>query len=269
MDAVYLGDKRVLVKTKWNGRFILSTEDFSLTPNLLCDGFIEPELTNYIIQTVRPGHVVFDVGANIGYFTVLMQRLVGRQGKVIAYEANPFVFDLLMQNAQINFCDEVGRSVHLLNKAVYSRATNLTLFATRRFQGNSSLKPHPQAYFDAFSGDSTQPVSVSAEPLDMYYGTYDHIHLLKLDVEGAEYEAFLGMERLLRNGIIDTLVFEVNQTMLGDDMPRLMDLLQTYEQARPRYQLALIHQSGELVPVTAEQIRHQEFLSSVVMKRVS
>src|SRR5207244_3754027 len=62
----------------------------------------EPLETKVVQNEVRRGSVVLDIGAHIGYYTLLMARLVGPQGRVFAFEPNPANYDLLRRNIQIN-----------------------------------------------------------------------------------------------------------------------------------------------------------------------
>ena len=63
--------------------------DLSITPYLIPSGVFEAPLTNFFLKRVKPGDVVFDIGANSGYNTTMLRRLVGPHGKVVAYEPDP------------------------------------------------------------------------------------------------------------------------------------------------------------------------------------
>ncbi len=62
----------------------------------------EPNLTYYILSRVRSGDHVVDVGANVGYMTLLLSSIVGEIGKVVAIEASPSTFSLLSRNLELN-----------------------------------------------------------------------------------------------------------------------------------------------------------------------
>lgn len=82
---------------------MVSSGDLSLMPDLIQTGVIEPSLTNFLINSVKVSSTVIDVGANIGYFTVLLGYLVGPSGKVISYEANPTIFSLLQDKSPCGY----------------------------------------------------------------------------------------------------------------------------------------------------------------------
>ncbi|MDP7018697.1 MAG: FkbM family methyltransferase [Pirellulaceae bacterium] len=70
-------------------------------------GTYEPETTQHILDCVKPGDVVFDVGANLGYLTLLFSKLVGDQGRVIAFEPAPHVARCLEEHVRCNRCTNV------------------------------------------------------------------------------------------------------------------------------------------------------------------
>jgi hypothetical protein len=87
--ATYVGNDRLLVSTNWGGKLVMSASDLSLTPEVVHDGNYDEPFTRFLMRTLGPGDVVFDIGANVGLFTLLMGRLVGPAGRVVAYEAAP------------------------------------------------------------------------------------------------------------------------------------------------------------------------------------
>ena len=72
-------------------------------------GVWEPYETSLVLRLLQPGDVFVDVGANIGYFSVLAASLVGDAGKVFAFEPDPDNFQLLCANAELNGLDELNR----------------------------------------------------------------------------------------------------------------------------------------------------------------
>lgn len=78
-------------------------------------GVFEAETVETIEKLVRPGDVVFDVGANIGYMTLILGSRVGEKGKVVAFEPSTWAFDRLVKNVKLNnmrqvVCEHVGLS---------------------------------------------------------------------------------------------------------------------------------------------------------------
>ncbi len=188
---------------------------------LAISGVLEAPLTKFMLQEVKPGQTVVDVGANIGYFAVLLGHLVGPQGRVFAYEPNPYLVSWLRDNLSINYLSD--RTV-VLQQAAYSSRTTVTFYCARRFMGSSSIHRHGKWYFDHYE-DNIEPVQVHAAPLDDLLSITKQIDLVKVDIEGGEYRALLGMQQLLRSNAVKTIVFELNRMMLQHDWEPLCALL--------------------------------------------
>src|SRR4051794_33151645 len=118
MRGTYIGRDRMLIDLAYGGMLIVPSDDYSLMPTLVIQGALEPLLTNFFASHVRPGHTVVDVGANVGYFTVLAAKLVGTEGRVIAFEANPTMCRLLKDNLAVNWLTD--HDVGVRNEAAYS-----------------------------------------------------------------------------------------------------------------------------------------------------
>lgn len=262
MRGVYIGNKRALVSMAWGGKLLVPTNDLSLSPDLIIHGIYDVPLTNYLAKTVKPGNTVFDVGANIGCFTVLMGYLVGHQGKVIAYEANPEIYALLCENVTMNY---LKLQTTLNKKAVYSQAAQMTFYQTERFCGNSSLSEHGKSYFEFFGHEDIKQIQVDAEPLDVHLNSLNYIDLVKIDIEGGEYDALIGMQGLIEQRKIGSVVFELNQLMLGDKWNPFHRLLQTLAEDYNAkfYSLA---DDGELVLQNLNWLFAQSQVNAVVMK---
>jgi FkbM family methyltransferase len=221
--GTYIGNDRMLIKTAWGMRLITSCSDMSLMPTLMVDGVIEASFTNWLIKNQErfQGKRIIDVGANIGYFTVLFGCIVGPNGSVFAYEANPKVYDFLKENIYLS---QLQDRVLLLNRAVSSKYDNLVFHVSKRYQGNSSLKDHSAEYRKQFATDTFDTIYVPAEPLDCHQFDKD-IELIKIDVEGAEYDVLSGAWELLKTGRVKNVMLELNKNMLGKDTGKLYDLL--------------------------------------------
>src|SRR5262245_7714777 len=100
--SVYLGDHRALTRTIYGHAMLVDTRDLSLGPTLLLHGDWEGEVTLFLLGRLRPGMNVIDVGANIGWYSVLMASRVGSAGTLMAFEANPSAYELCHHNLVIN-----------------------------------------------------------------------------------------------------------------------------------------------------------------------
>jgi FkbM family methyltransferase len=221
---VYLGDHTALVAARWGAKVLVDTRDAMVTPWLVLDGLWESHVTGWLQDTLRPGQVFVDVGANIGYFTLLAGSLVGPEGKVVAVEAHPRLAELLQRNVIINGLHGFVTTWH---RAAWSESTELKLHMRENFASNSSVgSVGPDAL--ARLGDSEEIVGVSAVALDDLLADVPHVDVMKVDVEGAEVHVFTGLARTLAANPGITIMFEWSPAQIvdvGDDPGALVDLL--------------------------------------------
>ena len=155
----------------------------------------EPEVAAALARLVRSGWICVDVGAHIGYFTLLLARLVGEEGTVLAFEAAPDNARLLAQNVKLN---KLESRVLVENLAVADGPAEVELYPARA--GGSTEWTLDEAFA---SREDTLPterhgVPVRAVALDDYLPSGARLELVKMDIEGAEATAIPGMRRLLR-----------------------------------------------------------------------
>ncbi|AEE90977.1 Methyltransferase FkbM family [Tepidanaerobacter acetatoxydans Re1] len=261
MRGTYIGGQRMLVVTVYGGKLIIPSMDLSLSPELIISGSLELPLTKYLIKNIKQGFTVFDIGANLGYFTVLLGMLVGPTGKVFAYEPNPYLNSLLFDNLSINYVQD---RVTISNKAVYSCITKIPFYITKRFMGNSSINRHNDEYFKLYS-DQIDKIEIDSEPLDNYFDKFDTINLIKIDIEGGEYHAFLGMQKLIQSETVKIIIFELNKMMLQKDWCVFIQLLNKFQKSK-RVIFHKLSDEGDLVPTKIDEIAKLDFCAHVVMQ---
>lgn len=145
----------------------------------------EPFQTKLIKDLVKEGDVILDIGANIGYYTLLFAKLVGIKGKVIAFEPSPENFNLLSRNIFINGY----KNVVLVNKAVSNYVGKIKLYLSKDNKADDRIYN---------SGDGRDSIEVESITLDNYLnGDMGKIDLIKVDVQGAEGGVVQGMQSLL------------------------------------------------------------------------
>ncbi|WP_433610095.1 FkbM family methyltransferase [Dactylosporangium sp. CA-139114] len=222
MRGTYIGRGRMLVDAVYGAMLVVPSDDYSLMPSLVTWGAIEPPLTRFLAAEIGPGQTFVDVGANIGYFTVLAAQRVGGTGRVVAFEANPVTAGLLRDNLAVNWLTE--HDVTVRGEAAFSSDTTITFNASAKWVGDSSIHVRPG---NPHRDDRITTMEVPAVRLDDALRDAGPIDILKIDIEGGEYHAFLGMMGLIRGRRIRRIVFEWNAIMLGEDRERFADLLAT------------------------------------------
>ncbi|MBW7477654.1 FkbM family methyltransferase [Paenibacillus oenotherae] len=260
MNSIYIGGNRILSLTGCGHKLILPSADLSITPEIVINGGIEWPLTRFLLREVKQGHRVVDIGANVGYFAVLCGYLIGPSGKLWAYEPHPELYPFLMDNLSINYLHD---RTEVRPLAVYSAAGSLVFQAAQRFMGNSSVHRHGDAYHKHYR-DHIVELSVEAVALDDNADELGTVDYMKMDIEGGEYRALLGMDGMIRNGIRH-LIFEVNRTMLADDWMPFCELLRKYE-ADYGKQFSLLTEEGVPVPTTADDLIESGSQPFVLMK---
>lgn len=165
-------------------KMILDPKDDSL--GLSINSVYEPFETAYFKKEIKNGDVVFDIGANIGYFTLIFAKLVGENGKVYAFEPSPDVFDILKKNVELNGY----KNVVLLKKAVSTKTEKIKLYVCESGASDNHIYN---------SCDNRQTILIDAIALDDWFKNYDgKIDFIKMDVQGAEGKALQGMTNLLK-----------------------------------------------------------------------
>jgi FkbM family methyltransferase len=157
-------------------------------------GIWEPHITTWMQGCLKPGDTFIDVGANIGYYSLLAADLVGREGKVVSIEAVRRTFDMLNSNVNAN----KAANVRPVNAAVWDRQETLTIFiAPDTVTGTSTLIP---AWAEKWHLKGR--CEVAAFPLCRLLESEEIrlARLIKIDVEGAEWRVISGMAPLLKSG---------------------------------------------------------------------
>jgi len=158
-------------------------------------GIYEEFETTLYPSMIKEGDTVIDVGANIGYYTLIFAKAVGEKGTVYAFEPDPSNFNILKKNIEINGY----KNVILENKAVSDESGTLKLYQSENNKGDHRT-------YD--SKDGREFTEVESISLDDYF-TDKRVNFIKMDIQGFEYFAVKGMKELLQfnNDIILTSEF--------------------------------------------------------------
>ena len=151
----------------------------------LMSGSYEPNETRIMMSMVKPGMTIVDIGANIGYYTLLFARAVGEGGSVYAFEPAPETFALLKRNLREN---NLSHIVKLHEIALSDREGAGELFINEYNKGNNRL----------YNSGGMRSAPIRLKRLDdIIPPTNEHVGFIKMDIEGAEVLALRGMRELL------------------------------------------------------------------------
>jgi FkbM family methyltransferase len=167
-------------------------------------GCYEPLNTHRFKRVLKPGMCVVDVGANIGYFTLLAASLVGRSGRVFSIEPWPPNFTILENTAAQNSLEQVRTFPFGLGA---SEGLGRVAQADQRLFNNRTA---------SMAGDEETGVSVVVKTLDQCIAEWglSRIDLLKIDVDGYETQILEGAKEALRGRVIRNIVIELNEYWL-------------------------------------------------------
>jgi FkbM family methyltransferase len=163
--------------------------------NLSIHGVFEPRETDLAMRLVKEGDVVVDIGANIGYYTLLFAGRVGAQGRVYAFEPHPGNVALLRRTLH----DSSYRHVVVEEKAVSKATGPAHLYESQEGSVDHRILEH------ATKGPA---LAIDAVSLDDYFPPGTHINFIKMDIQGAEGWAVQGMQRVLEDNRRITILTE-------------------------------------------------------------
>ncbi len=165
---------------------------------LCTQGVWESEVTQKVMEVVKPGMKVVDVGADVGYYSILFSRLVGVGGRVFSFEPIDEARSVLEENMVLN----AARNISVYDFALGCQAA--TMILERPFE-LSRLKPGK-----LLKGD--RDIDVQVRVFDELDG-FPRIDFVKMDVEGAEYDVLVGMREMIRRDH-PILLIEVHAVLL-------------------------------------------------------
>lgn len=177
----------------------------------LAAGAYEQPIANLLATTLRPGMSMLDVGAHIGYFSLVAAKLVGPAGRVWSFEPDPANRASLERNVDAN---GMADRVSVVPLAIASHAGKSVLYRMASDTGSSTVYPR--------GGAGSEQVTVTTTSLDAWADAegWPPIDLVKMDTEGAEGDVLSGMSELVKRNPNIVVVLELQADALeaaGED----------------------------------------------------
>jgi FkbM family methyltransferase len=199
-----------------------------------------------ILEHFQPkeGDTVVDVGAHLGRYALISSNRVGKEGQVIAIEANPTVFAKLNKNLELN---QVTNTTSL-NYAVYSEKTTMKLFLLDESNdtyhaGNTIIRDR----YNLITPTEEKSIEINANTLDNILTSIgikvEDINWIKIDVEGAEYEVLKGAHNILSKSKDITILIEVHH--LDEKKNLFEDIMELLCSYGFKLKFEKIHDGGE------------------------
>jgi FkbM family methyltransferase len=239
--AIYLGDQTVLCRVLGKYLVYADSQETGITPHLAMDGYWESWITLVLARTVRPGWHCLDVGANHGYYTLVMADAAGPEGRVVPVEPTPRLAELLRQTLDVNGFPDVEV---VAKAATDSDGQTLQLVIPARRSMNASLR--------AEVGDTDEAVSVESVTVDSITRDWPRVDLIKIDVEGAEEQVWRGLQRTIADNPRIVLLLELNVDRYED--PR--GFLSAIEEAG--FRLRYIDVDAEVKDVSVDELLRRQ-----------
>ncbi len=221
-NATNMGNGLMLIQTYYQTICYCPAEDTVITPKLVTSRYWEKYISNYLVDTLTPDTCFVDVGAHIGYFSSLAAVHIGLEGsgQVFAFEPSPHLLPLLRKNLFVNGAT-CPWEVHPF--AIGENDGETAFYATIDRSAHGSLHPESKA---ALASEHTVPCRKldSAVPVDLH----ERIDIIKIDVEGHEYEVLQGMQQILQANVHLKVILEWSPRQMlkaGHDLKVVANLL--------------------------------------------
>ena len=199
VNYAYLGNNRAVCVTDYGCRILIDTRNKQHL-KIISHGVYEKAVGWAINKYLKPGEVFVDVGANIGFFTLLGCKIVGPKGKVYALEPNPVIYD--MMDASV-FANSFGTRCTTRNIGVFNKDSNMDLTWDDANHGGGRLVTHDQTNMD------NNITSVKLKKLDDILSDNDMpVSVIKIDTEGSEPYVLEGAAETLKNNPDCTIIAE-------------------------------------------------------------
>lgn len=193
------------------------------------DGIWAPDETAVILDRLKEGDLFVDVGANIGWFTVLASEIVGDEGSVYAYEPDPDNYAILCENVKTNSYD----TVYLHKCALSDSEGTMNLYKSPTNLGDHRL----------FASEDRESIRV---PIHKFIGPPHDIDFIKIDVQGHEGRVLMGMadyfcDRRRKRPLILMELWPNGMDASGASPEFTLELLRFYGYDVPKHVQALVN----------------------------
>lgn len=197
------GIERRVVQTR-EGAFYIDPVSL-LGQYLLSDGVHEKEMVRVVKTILRPGDVFIDAGANEGYFSVIASRIVGK-GRSIAIEPQSRLIEVIKKNAEINSVE-----IEVLRSAVSNKNGEAEIKLAPAVNSGSSGFMRKTRYSLPSERVKKRTLSSILNQIDV-----ERVDLLKMDIEGHEYEAVMGSKEVFRSHRVKAIALELHTDILTE-----------------------------------------------------
>jgi FkbM family methyltransferase len=205
--------KREVIRKVNNYPMILNFDEEGLSRDLMIYREREIGETEVVKRIVKPGMCILEIGANVGYYTILMGKLVGKNGKIYAYEPYPRSVDILIRNIELNNLTDI---VEVCSSAVSTENT-----IKRLYLGVAS-NVHSLINYKTDDNDADYIEVETKDIREILVNASRRIDLLRMDIEGHERELFSRLDSDIEAFLPTQIFFEIHPLGNIDPDPTFM-----------------------------------------------
>ena len=197
----YFLSKEFIKKTKYG--FIIKLDVSRDVDKYFYWGEFESEIIEFLLALLIKSSIFFDIGANIGIYSLVASKNIITGGKIYAFEPADWAYDRLTENISINDIKNVETF-----KLAVSDFTGSRQFYVCEDDAYNSLISTPMKQVQ-------KVVAINSIRLDDFCldKNIDHIDILKIDVEGADFLVLKGTEKILRSDLPPIIICEFNRSI--------------------------------------------------------
>ncbi|MEM6883635.1 MAG: FkbM family methyltransferase [Verrucomicrobiota bacterium] len=210
--------RRFVFESKEGKFFVDPASNFGL--RLIENGEYEPGTTRQLHQLLKPGGVFIDLGANEGYYSIIAGRIVGMKGRVIGIEPQSRLQEVLRKNRSLNELE----NLEFASCAISDKEETSEIYLLPDLNTSGSSMAQITRYRNETESIQTKRLVTLLGELNI-----EQVDLIKIDIEGWEWEAVMGSPELFRSGKIKHILLELHNHILeqrGFDYRELESLLQ-------------------------------------------
>lgn len=187
-------------------KMCLDTRDPGISKELAIFGQRELEHRHILKEILRPSMVVWDLGANIGYYAIMEAKIIGPQGKVYAVEPSPANVELLRKNVVLNQCEAI---VEITPVGISNRNGEAEFYLSEMSNVNTF---HPNTREGERAAHLTgQTIKVPIMDVPTFISGKRPVDLVRMDIEGHEVEVFESIIRAIdEQGFSARILFETH-----------------------------------------------------------
>ena len=181
----------------------------SLIDWLRSGNFYEPDVSNVVLRVLRKGDLFIDVGANVGFFTLVSAALVGSTGRVISIEPDEKNLDRLKTSAGLNSFN----NIILIKRPVSDKVQDVDFFINHDDSGGNALWDPGEFPGNIKSKAKRKSITMSTTTLDILIAEHGLLNpkLIKVDTEGAEQNILEGGCKLLQGASVPFVIAELHE----------------------------------------------------------